>query len=66
MFGMSYKYNVNPETQVVTVRPTAKSLFQIFFWSFAPLLALMSVGQVLMWLDEPRKTTPLKNTSEEL
>lgn len=65
MIGVNYKYKLNPQKNVITLRPTILSSLAFT----AMMIASVGLPMVLIgWMAEryEEKTTPLKNTSEEL
>lgn len=54
MFAIPFRYTVDPTKSTVTVSLTKMGWAKILFWSFAPLLAMVGVGEIMMAVENRR------------
>ncbi len=65
MFAIPFKYTVDPVKSTVSVSLTKMGWAKILFWSFAPLLAMVGIGEIIMAVENRRAKNDEYPVSED-
>lgn len=49
MFKIPFNYDIDPVKSTVSVSLTKAGYLKIFFWSVAPVFAMIGIGELIIW-----------------